>query len=42
VAEVSTKWTRVRDTSGVEIEPGQDDARILAATVRIDQLTQPG
>jgi uncharacterized protein YxjI len=42
VAEVSKKWFRVRDTYGVEIEPGQDDALILAVTVCIDQLTQPG
>ena len=39
VAEVSKKWFRVRDTYGVEIEPEQDDALILAITVAIDQLT---
>jgi uncharacterized protein YxjI len=38
VAEVSKKWFRVRDTYGVEIEPGQDDILILAATVCIDQM----
>jgi uncharacterized protein YxjI len=42
VAEVSKRWFRVRDTYGVEIEPGQNDALILAVTVCIDQLTQPG
>ena len=26
VAEVSKKWFRIRDTYGVEIEPGQDNA----------------
>ena len=31
VAEVSKKWFRLRDTYGVEIEPGQDDIVILAA-----------
>jgi uncharacterized protein YxjI len=41
-AEVSKKWFRVRDTNGAEIEPGQSDALILAATVGIDQLTQQG
>jgi uncharacterized protein YxjI len=38
VAEVSKKWFRLRDTYGVEIEPGQDDILILAATVCIDQM----
>ena len=39
VASVSKKWFRVRDTYGVEIEPGQDDALILAITVCIDAMT---
>ncbi|MEN8692584.1 MAG: LURP-one-related family protein [Desulfobacterales bacterium] len=38
IAEVSKKWFRVRDTYGVEIEPGQDDIVILAITVCIDQM----
>lgn len=38
VAEVSKKWFRIRDTYGVEIEPGQDDIIILAVTVCIDQM----
>jgi uncharacterized protein YxjI len=38
VAEVSKKWFRVRDTYGVEIEPGQDDILILAITVCVDQM----
>jgi len=38
VAEVSKKWFRVRDTYGVEVAPGQDDALILAITVCIDQM----
>ena len=33
VAEVSKRWFRVRDTYGIEIAPGQDDALILAVTV---------
>jgi uncharacterized protein YxjI len=40
VAEVSRKWFRVRDSYGVEIAPGQDDALLLAVTVCIDQMTQ--
>src|SRR5262245_40748469 len=39
VAEVSKRWFRVRDTYGIEIAPGQDDALILAITVCIDQMT---
>jgi uncharacterized protein YxjI len=43
VAEVSKRWFRIRDTYGIEIAPGQDDALILAATVCIDQMTRgPG
>jgi uncharacterized protein YxjI len=38
VAEVSKRWFRVRDTYGIEILPGQDDALILACTVCIDQM----
>ena len=38
VAEVSRRWFRVRDTYGVEIAPGQDDALVLAVAVCIDQM----
>ncbi len=38
VAEVSKKWFRVRDSYGVEVAPGQNDALILAVTVCIDQM----
>jgi uncharacterized protein YxjI len=40
VAEVSKRWFRVRDTYGIEIAPGQDEALILAVTVCIDQMTR--
>jgi uncharacterized protein YxjI len=40
VAEVSKRWFRVRDTYGIEIGPGQDDALILAVAVCIDQMTR--
>jgi uncharacterized protein YxjI len=40
VAEVSKRWFRIRDTYGIEIAPGQDDALILAVTVCIDQMTE--
>jgi len=39
VAEASKRWFRVRDTYGIEIDDGQDDALILAVTVCIDQMT---
>src|SRR5512136_2939788 len=39
IAEVSKKWFRVRDSYGVDIQPGQDDALILAITVVIYQRT---
>ena len=39
VAEVSKRWFRVRDTYGIEIDEGQDDALILAVTVCIDQMS---
>jgi uncharacterized protein YxjI len=39
VAEVSRRWFRVRDTYGVEIEPGQDDALVLTLVICIDQMT---
>lgn len=41
VAEVSKKWFRLRDTYGVEIEPGQDDAVILMIVVAIDEMAHP-
>jgi uncharacterized protein YxjI len=40
VATVSMKWFRVRDTYGVEIAPGQDDALILAIAVCLDAMTR--
>ena len=41
VAEVSKKWFRVRDSYGVEVDPGQDDLLILAVVVCIDQMAHP-
>jgi uncharacterized protein YxjI len=42
IAEVSKKWFRLADTYGVEIEPGQNDVVLLAATVAIEQMAHPG
>lgn len=39
VAEISKKWFRIRDTYGVDIAPGQDDALILAITVAVDDIS---
>jgi uncharacterized protein YxjI len=40
VAEVSKKWFRIADTYGVEIEPDQDAALILAITAAVDQMSR--
>jgi uncharacterized protein YxjI len=40
VATVSKKWFRVRESYGVEIQPGQDDVLILAITICVDALTR--
>jgi uncharacterized protein YxjI len=38
IAEVSKKWLRMRDTYGIEIEPGEDDVLILAIAVALDAM----
>ncbi len=38
VAEVSKKWFRVRDTYGIEVQPGQDVALVLAVAVALDEM----
>jgi uncharacterized protein YxjI len=40
VAEISKRWFRIRDTYGIEVAPGQDDAVILAAAVCIDEMAR--
>jgi uncharacterized protein YxjI len=42
IAEVSKRWFRIRDTYGIDIQPGQDDAFLLAVTVCIDQMGRGG
>jgi uncharacterized protein YxjI len=39
VAQVSKRWFRVRDTYGIEIAPGEDDALLLAVAACIDEMT---
>lgn len=41
VAEVSKRWFRLRDTYGIEIDAGQDDAVILAIAIAIDEMAHP-
>jgi len=38
IAEVSKRWFRMRDTYGIEIEPGQDEVLILAVAVALDAM----
>jgi uncharacterized protein YxjI len=40
VAEISKRWFRVRETYGVEVAPGEDDALLLAVTVCIDEMAE--
>jgi uncharacterized protein YxjI len=42
VAEISKRWFRLRDTYGVEIAPGQNDALILMVAVAVDSMANPG
>ncbi len=41
IAEISKRWFRVRDTYGVEIAPGEDQALVLAVSVAVDTMTHP-
>jgi uncharacterized protein YxjI len=40
VAEISKRWFRIRDSYGVEVEPGHDPALILAIAVCIDEMSR--
>ena len=40
IAEVSKRWFRVRDTYGIEIGPGENQALLLAVVVCIDYLAR--
>ena len=42
IAEVSKKWFRIADSYGVEIAQGQNDVLILAVTVAVDMMANPG
>jgi uncharacterized protein YxjI len=38
VGRISRQWFKIRDTYGVEVEPGQDDALVISIAVCIDRL----
>jgi uncharacterized protein YxjI len=38
LAQVSRSWFRMRDTYGVDVAPGQDDALMLAVAVCLDRI----
>jgi uncharacterized protein YxjI len=38
VGRISRRWFRIRDTYGVEVEPGEDDALVIAIAVCIDRI----
>jgi uncharacterized protein YxjI len=42
IAEASKRWFRVRDTYGIAIAPGENDALILAVTACIDEMSGRG
>ncbi len=41
IAEVGKRWFRVRDTYGIQVGPGQDDALVLAVAIVVDQIAHP-
>ena len=41
IAEVGKKWFRIRDTYGIQISPGQDDAFVLAVAIVVDSMAHP-
>jgi uncharacterized protein YxjI len=40
VGRISRQWFKVRDTYGVEVEPGEDAALVVAIAVCIDRLRE--
>jgi uncharacterized protein YxjI len=40
VGRISRRWFKVRDTYGVEVEPGEDAALVIAIAVSIDRLRE--
>ena len=40
VGRISRQWFKIRDTYGVEVEPGEDPALVIAVAVCIDRLRE--
>ena len=40
VGRISRQWFAVRDTFGVEVEPGEDAALVIAVAICIDRLRE--
>jgi uncharacterized protein YxjI len=40
VGRISRQWFKVRDTYGVEVEPGEDTALVIAIAICIDRLRE--
>lgn len=40
VGRISRKWFHIRDTYGVEVEPGEDDALVIAIAVGIERIRE--
>jgi uncharacterized protein YxjI len=40
IAEISKRWLRARETYGIEVASGENDALILAVTVCIDEMAR--
>ena len=40
VAEISKRWFRIRDTYGIEVAAGENDALILAVAICIDEMAR--
>lgn len=38
VGQVSKRWFTIRDTYGIDIAPGEDDALVLAIAVALDEM----
>jgi uncharacterized protein YxjI len=41
IGEVGKKWFRVRDTYGIQVSPGHDDALVLAVAIVVDAMAHP-
>jgi uncharacterized protein YxjI len=39
IAEVGKRWFRVRDTYGIHVQPGNDEALVVAIAVVIDEMS---